>query len=264
MNWTGKLVGGLIGLTLGPLGAVLGVALGHQYDEQVNKRRRGGSNNPLEIGEQLFRSSFRVMGHIAKADGRVSESEIAAARGIMNDLRLNPGQTRIAIGHFNDGKDASFSLEQELARLADICAGRPDLLRVFLEIQVRAALAGNDLQGPSRPLLQKLARLLDISLMELAHIEAALRVRRGTFNSAGPAPGNYKVQAEQAYRILEVSMEASDAEVAKAYRRQLSRHHPDKLRSNGLPDSMVEHAKERTQQIIEAYEYIKTSRGRKL
>jgi len=133
MNWTGKLVGGLLGLTLGPFGAMLGVALGHQYDEHVRKRTRTGSNSPLEIGEQLFRSAFRVMGHVAKADGRVSESEIAAARGIMNELRLNPAQVRIAIGHFNDGKAAPFSLDQELATLADVCQGRPHLLRVFLD-----------------------------------------------------------------------------------------------------------------------------------
>ena len=52
-----------------------------------------------------------------------------------------------------------------------------------------------------------------------------------------------------------------DDEVAKAYRRQLSKHHPDKLKANGLPDSMLEHAKQRTQQIIEAYELIKSTRG---
>ena len=47
----------------------------------------------------------------------------------------------------------------------------------------------------------------------------------------------------------------------KAYRRQLSRHHPDKLKANGLPDSMIEHAKQRTQLIIEAYELISERRG---
>ena len=47
----------------------------------------------------------------------------------------------------------------------------------------------------------------------------------------------------------------------KAYRRQLSRHHPDKLKANGLPESMIEHAKQRTQLIIEAYELICERRG---
>ena len=61
--------------------------------------------------------------------------------------------------------------------------------------------------------------------------------------------------------MLEVAAEASDAEVTKAYRRQLSRHHPDKLQANGLPDSMIEHAKERTQQIIAAWERVRERRG---
>ena len=45
--------------------------------------------------------------------------------------------------------------------------------------------------------------------------------------------------------------------VVKAYRRQMSRHHPDKLKANGLPESMLERAKERTQQIQAAYELIR-------
>jgi DnaJ like chaperone protein len=42
--------------------------------------------------------------------------------------------------------------------------------------------------------------------------------------------------------------------VTKAYRRQMSRHHPDKLVANGLPESMAQVAKEKTQRIQEAYE----------
>ena len=61
--------------------------------------------------------------------------------------------------------------------------------------------------------------------------------------------------------MLETSAAASDEEVAKAYRRQLHRHHPDKLKANGLPESMMAHAKQRTQQIIEAWEIIRARRG---
>ena len=66
---------------------------------------------------------------------------------------------------------------------------------------------------------------------------------------------------DAAYQILEVDPKSSNADVSKAYRRQLSKHHPDKLKANGLPESMLEHAKQRTQQIIEAYELIKAARG---
>jgi len=69
------------------------------------------------------------------------------------------------------------------------------------------------------------------------------------------------VRLEQAYEVLEVAATASDDEVTKAYRRQLSRHHPDKLKANGLPESMLEHAKRRTQQVIEAWELVREKRG---
>jgi DnaJ like chaperone protein len=124
---------------------------------------------------------------------------------------------------------------------------------------VRAALAGNDVSPPARRRLQRIASLLDISTFELAHIEAALRIRRSAYARAH-APRS--TQLDEAYSVLGVTASVSDEELAKAYRRQLSRHHPDKLKANGLPESMLEHAKQRTQQIIEAYELIRASRTR--
>jgi DnaJ like chaperone protein len=141
---------------------------------------------------------------------------------------------------------------------------------VFLELQVRAALEGVDMQGAARDVIFRLADLLDISRLELAHMEAVLRLRREQFrNGQGPrgggagtqTPPRAGMQIDAAYQILEVDPKATNAEVQKAYRRQLSKHHPDKLKANGLPDSMLEHAKQRTQQIIEAFELIKSTRG---
>jgi DnaJ like chaperone protein len=131
------------------------------------------------------------------------------------------------------------------------------------------------MQGPARAAIQKVAELLDVSRLELAHIEAVLRLQRENFRQRGgqagganggqgsggqsaPKPG---MKLDAAYQVLEVDSKASNEAVAKAYRRQLSKHHPDKLKANGLPESMLEHAKQRTQQIIEAYELIKATRG---
>jgi DnaJ like chaperone protein len=132
---------------------------------------------------------------------------------------------------------------------------------VFLEIQVRAALAGNNMQGPVRELIRRIATRLDIGMLELAHVEAVLRIRNGSFRAqAQQARASEAEQLEQAYSVIEVTATATNEEIVKAYRRQLSKHHPDKLKANGLPDSMIEHAKQRTQQIIEAYELIKERR----
>ena len=265
MKWIGKLTGGLLGaVALGPIGAALGVLLGHQFDEHGEELQAGpfAGEDVAAIGERFFRATFRVMGCLAKADGRVSELEISAARAVMGELRLDGPQVREAIACFSAGKLPAFDLGGELAALRGACRGRPDLLRVFLEIQVRAALAGNGLEGPVRPLVTRIAAALGISPLELAHVEAVLRIQRG-----GPRPGEARGapardrSLEEAYRVLETSAGASDETVVKAYRRQLHRHHPDKLKANGLPESMMAHAKQRTQQIIEAYELIRERRG---
>ena len=275
MSITGKIVGVIVGLLLfrSPWGAIIGLILGHFYDQSVsNGRSAGGGAGVLEIGERFFTATFEVMGHVAKSDGRVSEAEIAAARKVMAELRLNGAQIHAAIAHFTRGKNAEFDLSTTMQEFADACANRPDLVRVFLEVQVRAALEGVDMQGPARVAIQKVADLLEVSRIELAHMEAVLRIRREQFKAgAGPRNGNGNagsqapprsgMQMNAAYQILEVDPKATDEEVAKAYRRQLSKHHPDKLKANGLPESMLEHAKQRTQQIIEAYELIKSARG---
>jgi len=262
MQWTGKVVGGVLGmLTLGPLGAAVGVILGHQFDANaaLDMRQRPRLDAGA-IGDLFFRTTFRVMGHIAKADGRVSEQEIEAARAVMSELRLSPAQVRAAIAEFTLGKQSGFAFDAALDELTRACAGRPDLLRVFVEIQMRAALGGNNLGAPARHLMQRLASRLGISLIELAHIEAVVRIRRGG-STQGQPHGGAAQQLEEAYRVLEVPAAAGDDEIVKAYRRQLSRHHPDKLKANGLPESMIEHAKQRTQQIIQAYEVVRERRG---
>jgi DnaJ like chaperone protein len=270
---TGKLIGAVLGYMIGRFpGLIVGLIFGHFYDQSVDARRARPRGNVLEISQRFFTSTFEVMGHVAKADGRVSEAEIAAARKVMGELRLDGQQIHVAIAHYTRGKNPDFDLEGTVEQLAAACAHQPHLLRVFLELQVRAALEGVDMQGAARDVIFRLAGLLDISRLEVAHMEAVLRLRREQFrqgNGQGQRQGGAGPQAAQrsgmnldgAYQILEVDPKAPNAEVQKAYRRQLSKHHPDKLKANGLPESMLEHAKQRTQQIIEAYELIKSARG---
>jgi DnaJ like chaperone protein len=262
MRYTGKLAGGLLGFVLGfgPVGAVLGALIGHQFDVHAERREAGGpAGGAAAVGERFSRATFRVMGCLAKADGHVSEQEIAAARAVMGQLGLTGAQVHAAIEHFTAGKQPDFDLQGQIAELNRVCLGRPHLMRVFLELQIRAALAGNDLDGPVRPLLRQIAARLGISAVEFAHIEAALRAQARPFGASAAAAESGE-DLERAYRVLGVAAADSDRDIIKAYRRQLSRHHPDKLKANGLPDSMLEHAKQRTQQIIEAYELIRERR----
>lgn len=275
MSITGKLIGAILGYMIGRFpGLLIGLVFGHFYDQSVDARRHARPRGtPLEVSERFFTATFEVMGHVAKADGRVSEAEIAAARKLMAELHFDGPQIHIAIGHYTRGKRPDFNLEDAVEKLVATIGAQPHLVRAFLELQVRAALEGVDMQGAARDVIIRLAELLDVSRLELAHMEAVLRIRREQFRQgrnggagpgAGPgtqAPPRGGMQLEAAYQILEVDPKASNAEVQKAYRRQLSKHHPDKLKANGLPESMLDHAKQRTQQIIEAFERIKSARG---
>lgn len=248
MQGTGKLIGAALGALMGPVGALIGAAVGHQYD--VGVRRRGAR----PIGEQLFRSTFRVMGHVAKADGRVTEQEIAAARAVMQSLRLDPLQVRAAIDLFTAGKSAAFNPDAELAELRAAAHGHPEILRVFLEIQLRFALRGNGMSGATRARVAHVAAGIGVDAALFARMEAALR-------GGGEEPAGAAGRLAAAYRTLEVEPAVTDAELTRAYRRLMSRHHPDKLKANGLPDSMLEHAKQRTQAIQQSYELVRRERG---
>src|SRR5208282_4281636 len=116
------------------------------------------------------------------------------------------------------GKASTYNFELAVEQLRESCGQRYDLLRAFIELQLRAALAGNGMSPPARKVLTRVAEQLGMSGLEFARMEAALRAR-GQSLGVNPLAGSY---AE-----LDVEPSASDQEVTTAYRRQMSRHHPD-------------------------------------
>lgn len=260
MSWYGKAIGALIGyfLTRHPFGILVGVIIGHYFDMQ--SMQRGGS--PQAIPEAFFRTTFQVMGHVAKADGRVSEEEIRAARAVMAQFRLGEVDVRRAIDFFTEGKATDFPLQATLAQLQQMLADRADLRRMFVQIQLQTALLGDGLHAMARAMLLRVCQALGVSEFEFAQMEAILRMQRA---SGGPAYGARSSPSamQDAYGVLGITADASDADVTKAYRRQMSQNHPDKLAAKGLPESMKSVAEEKTRQIRAAYEAIREARGMK-
>lgn len=255
MNWTGKLVGAIIGSLAGPVGAAVGLFLGHQFDRGLGSARRTSYEG---VGQVFFETTFGVMGHVAKANGRVSEAEIRAARDIMSRMRLTPVQVQEAIRLFTAGKAADWPLQRELERLNGALGDRRSLRRAFLEIQVEAALAEGQLGADTRAMLWRVASALELSRVELAQAEALLRLgrRAGESQDAQRAPS-----AADAYGVLGLEPSASDAEVKLAYRRLMNQHHPDKLRARGMPESMIPVAEARTREIRAAWDTLRAARG---
>ena len=261
MTWTGVFFGALVGLmiTRSAWGAVLGAIIGYMVDQGA-RSAMSSSAGPDSVRAEFFRATFEIMGHVAKADGRVTEAEIDAARRLMQEFELDPNDRAAAMNCFRAGKAGNFDAGGCIGRLHAVCGDRFDILRAFVEVQLRTALAGNGLSPPARGILLRLAEQLGFSGLEFAHMEAAVRARQARSGPSRPGAPRAGTLAE-CYAELEVDAGISDADVTKAYRRQMSRHHPDKLVANGLPESMAQMAKEKTQRIQEAYEGIRTARG---
>ena len=272
MSLSGAFFGAVVGLltTRSVWGAVVGALLGYLIEHSGafgGASGAGRAPHAISISDEFFRTTFELMGHVAKSDGRVTEAEIDAARRLMQELRLGPREIGMAIEYFRAGKSPAYDAELGVERLREACGQRHDLLRAFLELQLRAALAGNGISPPARAILARVAERLGMSGLEFAFMEASLRARQRTHGASGGQGASAGRGAADAgslaeyYSELEVDADITDQEVTKAYRRQMSRHHPDKLVANGLPESMAQMAKEKTQRIQEAYEGIRAARG---
>jgi DnaJ like chaperone protein len=264
MNWTGKIIGAVLGLLLTrrPMGVLLGLILGHLFDQYLAHRRGAARLDAPAVRAAFFRATFTLMGHVAKSDGRVSEQDIAAARRIFSQFRLGEADTRAAMDLYTQGKQVGFDAGAMLAELVAACRGRPEVLRMFLEIQMRAALLADGLQGWTRETLVRIASAAGIGALEFAHLEAFLRFQAQAQSQTGPrtTPGG-PGPLDEAYEVLGVRPAASDAEVKRAYRKLMNQNHPDKLVARGLPESMLEVAKQKTQAIQAAWERVRDARG---
>lgn len=258
MAWWGKLAGGTFGFMLGgPLGALLGASLGHQLDAGL-KSRSGQAR--LRVGDQeriqaaFFAATFSVMGHIAKADGRVTPDEIAMAEQLMQHMQLDKAQKILARTLFNEGKQPDFQFDLVLEQFRRECIRRSTLIRMFLEIQIQAALADGRLDPEENKILRHVAQVLGVAAGEL---EQLINLIRGA--SASQDKGG-QLSLTEAYRILGVKSKTPLPEVRKAYRRLLSQHHPDKLVSKGLPEEMIKLANKKTHEIRTAWNQVKQAR----
>jgi DnaJ like chaperone protein len=257
MSWWTTVLGGAFGFVLGgPLGAMLGVAFAGNFSK--GKSGLGGFAKNYHVGDQqrvqaaFFSSLFSVMGYIAKVDGKVSKSEILLAQQVMQHMQLADDMQKVAKELFSQGKHKDFNLNEVLEQFRLESHRRTHLVRMFLEIQIQAAYADGVLDDKEHDALKYIAQKLHFSLHELENLIQQFAVTSHHAN---------KLTVDDAYVILGADKSLTDKELKRAYRRLLAQHHPDKLVAKGLPEEMMIIAKEKTQEIIKAYELIKKQRG---
>ncbi len=71
----------------------------------------------------------------------------------------------------------------------------------------------------------------------------------------------FKLKRNNPYRILDLTSDATDAEVDQAYRRLISQYHPDKM--SGAAEDLRRQADRKAGEINAAYDRIKTLRRKR-
>ena len=205
----------------------------------------------------FFTATFSVMGQLAKADGQVTRDEIRLASRVMDEMQLSGPHCQLAQRLFREGRSSDFPIGEVLDQLRRECRYSAHLVTMFVEILLHAAFADGELHAEERALLESICARLRLPAGELDRLEAMVRAEH---HARGGKPSDALSTAD-AYAILGVEESCSDAELKRAYRRMMNRHHPDKLVAKGLPEEMMRIATEKTREIKAAYDRLKQDRG---
>lgn len=276
--WWGKSIGLLLGyLTAGPAGAVFGVLIGNLFDiglynvlhtPQWHYYRQA----PSEVRNIYMPTLFKVMGHIAKIDGRVTKQDIEIARRIMREIRLFGTEKQRAMHYYNEGKSSHFKLENQLRLIKQLCYQNPDLLLLFAETQYRAARTKQPISDARKDALNMIfitlgfkpafpERFNKANYYQQNQQQYSQHNQQRQQNSSYRHSPNRSYTPPNDYAILGIQKGERAAVVKKAYRKIMSQIHPDKLIARGASQLEIDAATERAQQVQKAYERIKKERG---
>ena len=230
-------IGGMIGFTIGgPIGGIFGAIIGSKLGDQNQRKPSNNEKNQ----SAFFTALFACFGKIAKADGKVTRDEVDMVdQFIKNRFNLPPDQRAFAIQVFNHAKDDNNSFRDYASQLASLLSTNSSSLIMFYELLFELSMADGYLDASEEKLL----------------IEAIgiFKIDPGLFDIN---KRKYGADISDAYTILGVSQDMSFKEIKIAYQRKRKEFHPDTLLSKGLPEELLEKAKEKFIEIQSAFEEI--------
>ncbi len=256
----GKIIGGMAGFAFGgPLGAVVGAALGHAAESggfaQFGSVRMPGvpGLSPARLAamlgsrEQVFAIAVVVLAaKLAKCDGPVNRAEIDAFK---RSFRIPPENAREVGRLFDMARDSVEGFEDYAAQLGQAFADQPGVLEDVLAALFAIARADRPVTVAEQQFLLAVCHRFNLG-------EAAWqRVSSGEARAAAPPPG------EDPYRVLGVTRGATGEELRAAWKRLMRENHPDSLAGRGVAPELIARAGQKVARINAAWDRIKRERG---
>lgn len=240
----GKWIGGGLGWAFaGPIGGILGFAIGSMFDSANKAEYQQIYNSPdarnrTQTGD--FSASLLVLAAaVMKADGKVLKSELDYVKQFMIQ-QFGADQTKEKLKLFKE------ILKQDIP-LREVCEQIRHFMRPADRLQLLHFLFG--ISGADKH--------FDTSEVNvIREISDYLGISSTDFNSI---KAMFVRDTGADYTILEIESNASDEEVKKAYRKMALKYHPDKV--SHLGEEFQSMAKEKFQKVQDAYDKICKERG---
>jgi len=236
-KWLG---GGLGWAFMGPLGGLLGFALGSIVDSSTISVQDTGQRRYRTTTQGDFLSSLIVLiAAVMKSDGKVMKSELDYIKHYFSQA-FNPDMAREALQMLKQVLDQNIPVEEisrQIGRHMDQ-SSRLQLIHLLFGL----SKADGAVQEAEIKIIEKIAYYMGISTQDFLSVKAL-----------------FHDDLSSAYQALEVDPAATNEEVKKAYRRMAVKYHPDKVAYLG--DEIKATATEKLQQLNMAYDRIKKSRG---
>ena len=277
----GGLLSALLGAVLGIIcadtyGGIVGAILGMFFiDKNFFKKLKLPENFPMS--SRSVSMLFQCFGKFAKEDGFVSEKEAIFMKEQMLEWEFCEDTRKRLKEDFNIGRDSKesfkelfekFISELELTNLNFCC----DIIHAFVSL----AFSDGKIDYEKRSKLTYIANRLGredfyktiIKLFDNffeddnQQQEQSKHQKKDSNKDTNNNNSSNKKQnvLEEYYKILEISPNASDEDVKKAWRKKAQEFHPDKVQGTGLPKAFVEYATEEIKKINEAYDKICAAR----
>jgi len=240
-----KWIGGALGWSFGgPIGAIIGLALGSLLDNVVGEEnlQQGQTHGarPQQTQSGDFEVSLLILASIViKADGRQDQRELDYVRQQFVNM-YGKERANHAFSLFKGiNNQKNISTRQVCLQIKQMMdhPSRLQLIHFLFGIAKADGLVTSDEESQ----IYTIAGYLGINARDYESIKAMF------YNSS-----------DNAYKILEIDKNATNDDIKKAYRNMAKKYHPDKVRHLGKAHQ--EGAEEKFRQVQMAYEQLQKER----